>query len=382
MKNIVKFQIIKPTGRITIDAFNPEYQNGLDDILDQLIPYTKIFEYITIKNFTTIPEILLNRLTNQYLHGAQIEFTTPSRKFNKTYTVCRPRAFYTYKWEPLDLSKPIPKSLAQFEFTYNNKRTTYLDAIKTLTSTRYLPNEIWNALDVYSTQQIDKCREHNQGEYSLAEDWFKNLMKDCMQHKVKVFSPNQKTYYEALAELDFERDCESAKLEKGLRPLNEDELGFLHKYASAYGVQIPTFQWRINSRKTEHGYTQEPERVIDGMSNSDWSKVIWDGRNAHKGNMLPRFVRQGLTVREYDNDKLLRDAYFQLQWIIKHLKDAGLMPGYKRCPVCHEIYREHDGCKCGYCKPIEFVSADNLFYSNSSTYEDYESTNCAYEDLD
>lgn len=380
MKNIVKFTSIKPQGRVTIDAFNPDLQYGLEELLDQYIPYSRIFEYITIKNFTTIPEQLLNRLTNQYLHGAQIEFTTPSRKFSKVYVVRNARPFFSYKWEPLDLSKPIPKSLAQFEFKFNGKMTTYLNAIKTLTSTRYLPNDIWVALDEYSKQQIDKCREYNKGEYSFAEDWFKELMKDCMQSNVKVFSPNKKTYYEAIAELDFERDCASAQLADGLRPLTEDELLFLKRYASAYGVEVPTFQWKINSRKTDHGYTQEPERIVGGMSNTDWSRVIWDGRNAHKGNMLPKFVRQGLTVREYDNAKLLRDAYFQLQWIIKHLKDNGLMPGYKRCPKCHEIYKESDGCECGYCKPIKFVDADNLFYGVSSTYEDYESTASAYED--
>lgn len=380
MKNIVKFTSIKPQGRVTIDAYNPDFQFGFDSILEQLLPYTRLFEYITIKNFTTIPEVLLNRLTNQYLHGAQIEFITPSKSFNKVYEIKVSKPFYSYKWEPLDLSKPIPKSLAQFQFEYKGKLTTYLDAIKTLTSNKYLPNEIWVALDTYSKQQIDKCREYNKGEYSFAEEWFKELMKDCMSHNVKMFSPNKKTYYEAIAELNFDKECESARLTNGLRPLSDEELLFLKKYANAYGVEIPKFQWKVNSRKTEHGYTQEPERVFCGMSNTDWSKVIWDSRNANKGNILPKFVRQGLTIKEQDNDKFLRDAYFQLQWIIKNLKDSGLMPGYKRCPKCHEIYKESDGCECGYCKSIKFINADNLFYGITSTYEDYESTASAYED--
>ena len=378
MKNIVRFQIIKPQGKVTLDAFNPDFKFlEFEDILNIYLPYTRLFEHITIKNFTSIPESLLNRLTNQYLHGAEIEFYTPSKKFDRTYQVRRSKPFYSYKWTPLDLTAPVPKSLAEFEFIYNGKKTTYLNAIKTLTSTRYLPNEIWNALDEYSKSQIDKCREYNRGEYSYAEEWFKDLMKDCMNNGLKMFSPNRKTYFEALAEISFDKACQEVQLKKGLRPLDITELQFLKKYAPAYGVEIPMFRWKINSRKTDHGYTQEPE-VCSAMSTYDWSKVIFDSRN---DNNLPSFVRQGLSVRECENDKLLRQAYFQLKWIMKHLKDEGLMPNYKRCPHCHKIYRENEGCECGHCKPIEFFNADNMFYGDSSTFEDYDNTREAYDEL-
>lgn len=378
MKNIVTFQSVKPQGKVTIDAYNPEFQfMEFSEILEIYLPFTRLFEHITIKNFTTIPEALLSRLTNQYLHGAEIEFNTPSKKFDKIYKAQRSTPFYAYKWTPLDLSKPVPKSLANFEFTYNGVKTTYLQAIKTLTSTRYLPNEIWNALDEYSRQRIDTCREYNRGEYIYAEEWFKQLMKDCMEYSMKVFSPNKKTYFEALAEIEFDKACQEAQLKQGLRPLDITELTFLHKYAPAYGVEIPTFKWRINSRKTDHGYTQEPE-ICPAMSTYDWSRVIFDPRN---DNNLPSFVRQGLNVRECESSKLIREAYFQLKWIMKHLKDEGLMPGYKRCPVCHKIYREHEGCECGACTPIEFINADNLFYGDRSTYEDYNSTKDVYSEL-
>lgn len=379
MKNIVRFEIIKPQGKVTIDAFNPDFKvMDLAEVLEIYLPYTRLFEHISVKNFTTIPEALLNRLTNQYLHGAQIEFITPSRKFDKIYqvSVCKP--FYSYKWQPLDLNKPIPRSLANFEFDYKGKRTTYLDAIKTLSSTRYLPNEIWNALDEYSRAQIEKCREYNKGDYAFAESWFKDLMKDCMSNNIKMFSPNRKTYFEALAEITFDKQCQEAQLKAGLRPLDITELRFLHKYANAYGVEIPMFRWKINSRKTEHGYTQEPE-ICAPMSTYDWTRVIFDSRN---DNNLPSFVRRGLTVRECENDKLLRQAYFQLKWIMKHLKDDGLMPGWKRCPHCHKLYRESDGCECGMCSAVEFVNADNLFYGDSSTYEDYDATRDVYDELD
>lgn len=387
MKYIVRFSRIEESqiqGNVTLDNYNPDFRLlELNEILDQYLPYTRIFKHITIKNFLTIPMDLLNRLTSQYLHGAEIEFITPSRNFDKTYKInptdCRP--FYVYQYVPLDLTKPIPKSLATFTFEYQGKLTTYRDALKTLTSTRFLPTEIWQAIDKYSEQQIAKCREYNQGVYSCAEEWYKQLMHDCMKHGMRAYSPNKKTYFEVIAEINFERDCLDARLQKGLRPLNDSELAFLRKYASAYGVEIPTFKWKVNSRKTDHGYTQEPERVMNGMSTYDWSKVIYDSRNAKKGTILPSFVRQGLNVRETESDKLLREAYFQLKWLMKHMKDDALMPGWKRCPVCHKLYRESEGCECGACKPIEFVQADNMFYSNSASYEDYDSTGDYYNEL-
>jgi hypothetical protein len=377
MKNIVRFQLVKPEGRVTIDAHNPDFKYlEFSDVISQYIPYTHIYEEIALVNFTVIPEELLNRLTNQYLHGTKIYYIR--NRVVKVYQTKHAKPFYSYTWKPLDLTAPVPKSLAEFTFRYNGKITTYLDAIKTLTTTRYLPNEIWNALDTYSRAQIEKCREYNRGDYSLAEAWYKEFLKDGLNHGFKVFSPNKKTYFEAIAEIDFSKDCRMYQLKQGLRKLNNAELTFLRQYAPAYGVEIPTFKWKYNSRKTDHGYTEEPEVCLTGMSSNDWVTVAYDPRNA---NNLPSFVRQNLVIHECENDKLLRDAYFQLTWIIKNLKDEGLMPGWKRCPVCHELYREHEGCECGACQPIYLINADNLFYGNAESYEDMDSTDNYYQEM-
>ena len=376
MKNIVKFKIVEPVGECVVDAkSNIFYAMSTTDAYANLLPYTKLFERIVIRNYTSIPMELLQRVTTQYLHGAQIVVETPTKKFCKEYKVFKAKPFYAYRWSPLDLSAPIPKSLAEFKFEYNGKPTTYLDAIKTLKNTRYLPNEIWTALDEYSRKQIDKCRELNRGDYNDAEQWYKDLMKDCFNYNIKVFSPNKKTYFEAMAEVSFEKSF--IQLNKGERALDNNELAFLIKFAPAYGVEVPEFSWRINSRKTEHGYTEEPERVYCGMSNDDWNKVIYDPRNDN----LPNAIRQNLTIRSHANDKLLRDAYFQLKWLMKHLKDDALMPNWKRCPECHQLYKEVDGCECGACLPIEFVDANNLFNGDASDYEDYESTRNYYTEL-
>ena len=383
-KQIIKFTKTQPQGKVTIDAYNPTFKElGLDTFLEELLPYTRIYETINIKNFLTLSESLISRLTNQYLHGANIIIETPSRNFSKAYQLKNARPFYAYQWVKLDLTAPIPKSLASFEFTYNKKQTTYLDAIKSLPNTNYLPNEIWKALDVYSQQQLEKCRTYNQGNYTYAEEWFKTLMKDCMRADMRMFSPNEKTYYEATAELQFDKDCAMFQLQQGLRPLNNRELIFLRKYAPAYGVEIQQFSWHDNSRKTNHGYTVEPEVIFaNGLSADDINRATFDPRTARRGiEQLPRFVRRGLIANTQDNDKLLRDAYFQLVWIMKNLKDDGLMPGYKRCPMCHEIYRETQGCECGFETAVELVPADNLLYGISSTYEDMNSLEDIYRDM-
>lgn len=385
MKNIIRFNVVHNDGNVTIDGNNPIFrEQSMEQVLEQWLPLTRLFKNIFIKNFTSIPEILLNRLTNQYLHGAEIIIDTPKCKFTKSYRVSRPSKFYAYKWVPFEFDK-CPKSLANFTYTYEfqlpngqtaSTTTNVLAELSKLTSTKFLPNHLWKAFDEYSQSQINKCREFNKGNYTFAEDWFKALTKDCIQHHIKVSSPCEKTYYEAMAELDFEKQYEV--LPEGLRPLNDEELAFLYKYAPAYGVDIPKFQWRINTRQTAHGYTEEPERVYYGATQTDYNRMIFDPKNP---NNLPKFARQNLAIKSYDNDKLLRDSYTTLKWLMKHLKDSALMPEYKRCPKCHSIYHENIGCDCGYCKPVEFVQADNLFYGNASTYEDIDATKDTYLEL-
>jgi len=378
MKYIVKFKQVNPECNITLDAYSDEvkYQD-FSEYLDMVLPYTKIFENIFLKNFKSLSANLLSKLTHQYLHGANIILVNKKLKLEQPYKLSKPNKFYAYSWVPLDLTAPISRQLAEFKFVYKGKRTTYLNAIKTLNSTRFLPNEIWNALDVYSRERIDKCRQLNKGNYELAEEWFKQLTKDGLVYGFKVFSPNKKTYYEAMAEINFEKSFEV--LPDGCRPLTEEELNFLKVNAPKYGIEIQAFTWRINTRKTDHGYTAEPERIYTMLSDGDYNRAYYDPRN---NNNLPKNQRAGLTIKSYENQKLLREAYFELLWIMKNLGNAGLDTNYHRCPKCHKVYNEYEGCECGYCLPIEQVRAENLLYGISGTYEDYEDTKSAYDDLE
>ena len=374
MKYVVKIEKVIPDKKLIIDFFNPDIQEqGIEEFVKAYLPYTTLYTVVEIKNFINIPAVLLERLTNQYLHGTEISIETPKQHFKQVYKCPKARGFYRYNWAPFSLSDPIPKSLANFKFTYNGKETTYLDAIQTLPNTRYIPNDIWNALDVYSRERIDTCRKYNEGVYSFAEEWFKQLTKDAIQHNMRVISPNKKTYFEAIAELDFERQLkDNYTLQAGLRNLTEEELTFLHKYAPAYGVAIPQLVTRINTRKTKHGYTQEPEIVVTQLTESDYNRTLRDDRLREKGTQLPWHVRRTLMPQVSDNQRLLREAYANLIWIMRHasqLPNNGLIDGYARCPHCHQIYHEAVGCDCEQTPAVEFLSTPNLFYSDAGSYE-------------
>lgn len=408
MKHIISISVVNQNGNVTIDGNNPIFiNNSMEQVLNQYIPHTRLFENIYIKNFTNLPELLISYLTNQYLHGAKITIEVPAHRqkkmvcvqesvepvakyinadsFVRTYQVQVPRKMYSYKWTPIDFAH-LPKSLANYQFTYEFKlpngqtskvTTTMLDELKKLKSTKFLPNHIWKALDDYSQERIHKCQEYNKGNYTFAEEWFKELMKDSMQHNFTFYSPCKKTYYESVAELDFEKTFEY--LADGEKPLTPQETDFLYRYAHCYGVDIPQYQWRINTRKTDHGYTEEIERVYEkGCGETELNRMRYDPKNP---NNLPSFARKNLAIKSYENDKLLRDAYTHLKYIIDTFGDNGFDIRYHRCPVCKDIYHEEQGCFCGHCPPLKEIPADKLFYGHSSEFEDMVATKDAYDEL-
>lgn len=361
MKKIIKIQKVIKQGEVILTTTQLS-----KEALQHLLPYNKLYDKITVIGFKCISQELLTRLTNNYLHGAEI--TLQTKRFTKTYKLhYTPKPLYSYIWEELDLNAPIPRKLAEFEFEYQGVKTTYIKAIKTLTNTRFLPNEIWKALDEYSKERIKACKEYNKPDYETTEQWYKQLTKDLMPYGIAVYSPNEKTLYEATAELQFEKEVENYVLPSTLQPLTDKELEELHKWAPIYGVEIPTFKWHYNSRKTNHGYTQEPEVCLCGMSTTDWTRASYDARNEDN---LPKFVRNGLVIKELNNDKLLRDAYIQVRWLRKNLKDEAFAPQYHRCPKCHDIYHENEGCKCGHCPSVIEEDNDNLFYGVNTNYSE------------
>ena len=396
MKNIIVLKPIENQGNVTIDGNNPIFLHmSMTEVLNQFVPYTRLFENIIVKNFYSFDAELINRLTNQYLHGAKITIEVPKHRqkkmvcvkgfvepvakyivaepFTKTYQVQLPRKFYSYKWVPLDF-KHLPKSLANYTYSMGNRKTTVLDELNKLTNL-YLPTHLWEAIDKYSQERIEKCKLYNQGNYTLAEEWYKELMKDSINHNFFFNSPCKKTYYEAIAEIEFDKS--KVCLENGEQPLTPQELNFLQTYAHCYGVDIPQFQFRYNTRNTDHGYTEEIERVYEkGLGESELNRLLYN-----RDNTLPSFARKNLSIKSYDSDKLLHDAYNHLKYIIDNFGDNGFDIRYHRCPKCNDIFHEEKGCFCGHCPPLKEIPADKLFYGISSSYEDNDAVKDIYYEI-
>ena len=372
-KKFVKFEKLNNEGVVYLDAYAPIFQEkDLEEVLPQYLPWNKLFKDVYIKNFHSLSKALLERLTLQYLHGAVIHISNQKANFAKDYKCIVPKPLFSYSFEPLNWTK-LPKSIADYKVTYNNKEQTIKSVLEKNTSF-LIPNIVWTTVDTIAKKRIADCKEHNKGRYDLAELWYKELFFDYHAIGRKVFSPNEKTFYECMAEIAFAKQVKACSENV---TISEEELAVLQKYAAAYGVDIPKFNYRINSRKTAHGYTQEPERVYMAMTDSEVAVAVYDYRNDN----LPANVRKGLWHRSVECPKLVKEAYDRLKFYM-NLGDEFLMPGYHRCPQCGEIYHEARGCEnCGGVEALEFLSAENLFYSNASAFEDMDATTETYRGM-
>ena len=376
-KKIIKIEQAQKNGQIIIDFKNPQKNQILID-MENTTP-----AIIIIKNCKYFNQQLAKVLQNYYIRGSQIVIDYDNQQ--ATIINENPKPYYNYSFINLDLSKPMPKSLAEYELFYKGKKTTYRQAIATLTSQNYLPNEIWVAIDNYNQSRINALKEYNKIiDFEKLEQFYKKLQNASLDLRFQFYSPNEKTYFETIAEREFIKDCQNLPQFENLPQYTEqmencDWLQFLRTNAHYYGVDIPKFYYKTNTRKTKDGYTQEPQRVYCDMSTNERNRTIYDPRNKDG---LPKFARHNLQVKSCENSNLLYEAYKNLKWLIDNLGDEALDPNYKRCPHCGKIYNINKGCEnCEKIPPIEFVNAENLFYSNANTYEDNLLFNDTYAEM-
>lgn len=359
------FTKIERVGEIYLDRYAPAFQeNDVEEVIKQLLPYNRLYEQVFVKNWNSVPAILLERLTLQYLHGAEIIFELPKANYLKTFRYEQGKGeIYAYDFKPLDWTK-LPSAVAYHKLTVDGKQTTILEILSNR-RTGYIPNPVWVAVDKVAQRRIEQCQAFNRGNYAAAERWYKRLMYDYMLMGRKVFSPNKKTWYEVTAEVDFARNVRNLQIPVE-ECITEDQLLWLQHYAPAYGIEIPKFTYRINSRKTDHGWTEEPEMCVTPMTDAEVQTCIYDYRNDN----LPANVRKGLWKRSMDCPKFIKEAYDSLKYLMQFGEEF-LMPEWHICPICGDVYHEERGCdNCGKDKDVEFLSADNQFYSNALAYED------------
>lgn len=370
-----------------IKLFKSNAQGTLKvDSFAELPEFKDVFEEVIVTNFFKISKDLLRNLGLQYIKGAKITISTPAKKFLKTYELRRTavKPFYIYKSITLDINE-LPRSIVEFKngALYDQICRGYIN---------------FNDLNEYSQTRIEKCKKLNtltDRDYRILEHFYKQLLKDCMSANITVFSPNQKTYYEAKAEMDFDAICAE---HYNAKPLTEEEHALLEKFGPAYGITVRPFYYRTASRKTRNGYTAEPQEVLRPINANDYA-LLFPGKHkvgadfeedffdkngklhTRTTQSLPYDVKQGYITKECHSNLNDREAFNSLMWFMKFMPDDGLMPEYHRCPTCGKIYHEVDGCP-GHVDPIIQIRADNLFYGIESTFEDYEATDSAYDSLE
>lgn len=358
MKQIINITKAKPDKPIILDTYCANaMQQQYNAYCKDNLHLTQSYEYISLKHIKALGSDVLSLITPFYLSGIKIIINETN-----IFQMKHKKERFIYQWVEFN-KQHITKSLAEFPVA----GSTFLQEISK-TKGNYIPPTLWAAMDDYSKARIKKCQEYNKRlfDYSFAEQFYKDLSRT---KGFKTFSPNQKTYYEVLAEDSFFKSVPN--LEPGEKPLTDKERNFLQTYAKPYDIEVQLFNYRDNYRKTKDGYTIEPERILAQISESEVSRGYYD--SVHPGNnTLPRATRQGYQVKSYENEKLLRDSYTHLMWILaQENPDQFLATGWARCPICGELYREFEGCE-GHVLPIEQIRADNLLYGISGSYDDYD----------
>ena len=208
--------------------------------------------------------------------------------------------------------------------------------------------------------------EKSKFKWCFAEDFYKELFKQLKPFGIRVCSPNKKTFYEAMAELDVEAYL------KPQEPLTKAEQDFLfqaeiNNYIKAFGLQDTSFRIGTHHRTTKHGTTEEPciissydiemavtaqsfnrkdDREVEGYTNDEGFEVkSW---NSATSSVVVSHQRE-------------RENIETLKWFLsldKETQKEFLLPGWRFCPVCGKLYHELDGCYDGdvcHVEPIEFV---------------------------
>lgn len=311
----------------TVDIAN------LRDILR--LPPKKIV--ITVNRCIT--EVLLQAITPSYLRGSQIVIN------NVAFEPCKSNPQYFYKWV-----EQIPSTLPQH----------LKDAYRAFK----LRDELYQELVEWNQSRIRLAEEHSKFKWSFAETFYKEVFKTFHNTRVRtgnpkkpyctmvVQSPNQKTFYEAVAELAFESYCPQAKALSSDEQRNIDIIN-TQRYAQAFGLQDTTIDYAFRHRTTKHGTTDEITVVsgydIENAITSDsYMRHTNQQREGYIGeDGFETFIWLSKSRNTVSSHVKERENIQTIKWILSLDKDTQkefLAPGWHFCPICNKLYHENTGC--------------------------------------
>lgn len=288
-----------------------------------------------------LTEILIKTITPAYLRGTKITVN------GIEFPVCSRNPQYFYQWQ-----ERIPSSLPEhLKEAYKSFR---------------LRGNLYQELVEWNQSRIARATEASKFKWFLAEDFYKQLFKALTPAHIKVLSPNKKTFYEAMAELD---------VENVLRPqsaLTDEEQSYLNfaevnNYIRAFGLQDTSVMLGTHHRTTPHGTTDEPI-LISGYDIQQ--AVTASSFNRKDGRDLEGYIDDdGFEVKSWNSSHSYnvtlpakqRENIETLKWFLSQPKDIQtefLMPGWHFCPECGRLYHENEGCYDGdicHIPEVEFV---------------------------
>lgn len=298
-----------------------------------------------------LTEILIKTITPAYLRGTKITVN------GIEFPICSRNPQYFYQWQDR-VPSSLPEHLKNAYRNYNLREALYQELVE------------WNQ------SRIARATEASKFKWFLAEDFYKQLFKSLPN--IKVLSPNKKTFYEAMAELD---------IESILRPqsaLTDEEQSYLNfaevnNYIRAFGLQNTSVMLGTHHRTTPHGTTDEPILI---SAYDIQQAVTASSFNRKDGRELEGYVDDdGFEVKSWNSSHSAivtlpakqRENIETLKWFLSQPKDIQtefLMPGWHFCPECGRLYHENEGCYDGdvcHVPEIEFVP----YNENHSDEEDY-----------
>lgn len=331
--------------------FQEVYETVDIDLLQETIKYPPQSIDIEIQgNYLT--EVLIKAITPAYLRGSKITVN------GIEFATCQRNPQYFYQWQD-KVPSTLPEHLKEAYKSFNLRGSLYQELVE------------WNQSRIARATECSKFKWH------LAEQFYKDLYKALTPQHIKVLSPNKKTFYECIAELNIENVLRPQK------PLNKEEQTYLDiaklkNYVKAFGLQDTSIRLGVRHRTTPHGTTEEPilvssydiqmsvtansfnrkdNREIEGYINDDGFEVkIWNSTG---------FNNVNLPYKERENIETLK-------WFLSQPKDIQeefLMPGWHFCPICGKLYHENEGCYDGdicHITEIEFIP-----YNENHGDEDY-----------
>ena len=247
----------------------------------------------------------------------------------------------------------------------------------------------------YGKQLIDRCTKASRIPFSVLELAYKKIMIGfwpyIVTHRLKMNSPNEKTYLEVKAEMDTLKDIRALTFASShalqvAEKYNDEEL--LH-YSKVFGIELPRYSLAYDLQKTEHhGFAIKPCIKLDDSfsiaSGKPAEKVhLAEDKSKNRPAGVIRYENNNAGYAAFDDDRpiipttLRRDAQpvrlqnkafiaqlaEQIDWYLATFNETHdpmlLAEGWGFCNNCG-FYQLNEGCDCGLHTTIELEELNTI----------------------